>query len=367
MVPIWLILSSIESHAFFVICLLDVFCVCNQQVITNQFNFTFFVEFGPTVPIILCKRILNQCDRVLFQKWMVQLSELCWGPVIWSTALESEVVVPIPEKLTWRRIDCKLNPVTISTVCNSLDENIKSFIGLGNWRSKSSLIADAGRLLLLVLAWALGLNAFLEVKTFTCSTKFLDNDFLKLLVDFAAHTDSFSNRSGTNRSNHGLLKCHRIARMHTSVEDIEEWNGHHVRLFRPWFSAKELVQWYILGKVSSVPQKKKCANGSSILAYQGRCPCSGASHANPQNSIGSQVTFILGTVQVIQKLVDLFLIRFYLEPTVDQSRRNNLLYFLYCCFDTLPAINRRFSIPQLDSFTGTGRGSRGSKSAECAW
>lgn len=117
---------------------------------------------------------------------------------------------------------------------------------------------------------------------------------------------------------------------------------------------------------SQLSPNKKCAKGSSILAYQGRCPCSGACHANPQDSIGSQVTFIFGTVQVIQKLVDLFLIRFYLEPTIGQSRRNNLLYFLYCCFDTLPAINRRFSIPQLDSFIGTGRGSRGNKSAECA-
>lgn len=37
---------------------------------------------------------------------------------------------------------------------------------------------------------------FVEVLTLTSRTEFLDNNFLKLLVDFAAHTDSFGNRSG---------------------------------------------------------------------------------------------------------------------------------------------------------------------------
>lgn len=104
-------------------------------------------------------------------------------------------------------------------------------MGLRNWGSKSSFITDTGRLFL-SSAKALGLQIYLEVQIPTCGTEFLDNDFLKLLVNFATHSDSLGNRGGTNWSNHGLLKCHLIARMHSSVKDIEEWNGHNVRLLR---------------------------------------------------------------------------------------------------------------------------------------
>ena len=153
--------------------------------------------------------------------------------------------------------------------------------------------------------------------------------------------------------------------MYSTIEDIEEWDGHHVRLSRSWFLAEELVQRYILESqsVSTINRPKFCLS----WAYQARCPCSGACHADPQNSIGSQFTLIFGTVQILQKRINLFLVRVYPEPTLDQSRRNNLLYFLYCRLNTPSTINRRLSIPQLDSFIGTCRGTRRNKSAENAW
>jgi hypothetical protein len=53
-------LVDLEQHGiarFPIIRLLHVFCVRNQQIITNQFNFAFFVEFSPAVPVILCKGV----------------------------------------------------------------------------------------------------------------------------------------------------------------------------------------------------------------------------------------------------------------------------------------------------------------------
>lgn len=57
-------LITLEQHRiarFFVVCLLDVFCVCDQQIIPNQFKFAFFVELGPTVPVILVGRSVRLC------------------------------------------------------------------------------------------------------------------------------------------------------------------------------------------------------------------------------------------------------------------------------------------------------------------
>lgn len=107
--------------------------------------------------------------------------------------------------------------------------------------------------------------------TLTRWSKFLNNDLLQLLVNLATHLYCFRERGGANRSDHRLLKSRLIARMHTSIQDIEERHWHHEWLFCSRFTSKKLIQRNILniyqpiGFVSIVSLNSDLLNGPHPL------------------------------------------------------------------------------------------------------
>lgn len=72
--------------------------------------------------------------------------------------------------------------------------------------------------------------------SYTTGPEFLSEDFLQMLIGLATYPDSLCDGRDSDRGNHSLLECHFIARMNTSVQYIEEGNGHYEGLLNPSLS-----------------------------------------------------------------------------------------------------------------------------------
>jgi hypothetical protein len=77
----------------------------------------------------------------------------------------------------------------------------------------------------------------------TGSAKFLCNNLRQTMISLSTHSNSLSHRHSSNWRNHDFLERHRVAGMHSSVEYIEKWDGHHVWCFQgSRFQSQELVE-----------------------------------------------------------------------------------------------------------------------------
>ena len=71
------------------------------------------------------------------------------------------------------------------------------------------------------------------------------------MISLSTHLNSLSHGRGSHWRDHDFLERHRIARMHSTVENIEERDWHYVGCFQgTGLRSQELIQGDALSRVS---------------------------------------------------------------------------------------------------------------------
>ena len=130
-----------------------------------------------------------------------------------------------------------------------------------------------------------------------------------------------------------------------SIENVHEWDWKDIWLLGTGKVGNVSVEWNLLHLlVCSSPEEQ-----SSYLLSGGSL---GNSQTDTEDSIGTELSLVWGTIEVDEELVNLLLI-LNIKVLLDQSRANDLVDICNSLGNTLSTPLRLISIAELDSLVLT--------------
>ena len=217
--------------------LLKALSVGNKEVVADELDLlaqTLGKDL-PTVPVLLCKAVLDGDDWELLDHFLVISNHFLGGK---GATLALEVILAgllvIELRRSWVHSKAEVLAKLKASSLNSLGKKLKwLLVGLKVW-SKAALVTNAG-------VEALGLQSVLEG-----------------VVNLCAPAKSSGEVRSTNRHNHELLEVNVVVSVDATVEDVHHRNRKSVSVCATEVS----VKWKLSRSSCSVSNSKRNAENS---------------------------------------------------------------------------------------------------------
>ena len=271
-----------------------------------------FLQDYHTFPVVLVKGILDGHNGVFLDEGAVDIGELSWSQISLlvvdiSGVLVFEVLgifknvsdflqltkivlvdVGLPEFRSGN-IHGDANLASVASGFNGSDNEVEGVRVDENVGSESTLVTDVGGVL----------------------AELLLGQSLEVVVGFGTHSHGFGERSGSVGEEHELLHGELVASMGSAVDDVENWNGEGQFL---GVVSSELGRGFkrcekIMTHLSNVSVEWDFGVSSSGL---------GDGERNAKNSVGTELFFVVGSIEVQENLVHSSLVG-EIEVLADES------------------------------------------------